>query len=356
MKIAQIISALNCGGAERQLLWLCEGLRRHGCDVVVASVKPGGPMTRAFLDRAFAVQEFGLRGAVDARVYYGIRAWLKKEAPDIVHTHLFKADVYGGLAAQSLKIPVISSKRNEDQYLRNPLAAWLARRVAGRCARVVAISEAVHAFLLREAHFKESWLEVIRIGIPLTTNTIVDRSDSTILRFGVAARLEEQKGHSLLLKALSAARPKLPPFRLSIYGEGSLENELKEQAAALQLQEQVRFCGFTLSREEIFSEVDVLLLPSLWEGAGTVLLEGMMHGIPIIASRAGGIPEYVSEDCGLLFPSGDADALAEALLKMASDSGMRKQFSEKCRERVKLFNFENTLASHLRLYKQTTEK
>src|SRR5207244_2362134 len=204
--------------------------------------------------------------------------------------------------AQKLKIPVISSKRNEDQYLRNRFAAWLARRVARRCARVVAISQGVRTFLIDVASFKDSWLEVIPIGIPLSTNRLVNSKPSDVLRLGIAARLERQKGHALLLKALSLAKRKLPAFGLSIFGQGSLEKELKQEVAALHLQDQVTFRGLASSPEEIFSEIDVFLLPSLWEGAGTVLLEAMLHGIPIIASRAGGIPEYVSEDCALLFP------------------------------------------------------
>src|SRR5262245_38106694 len=231
MKIAQIISALNYGGAERQLLWLCQGLKKRNHDVVVAVMKSSGPMKQDFEKHGITVREIGMSGSVDPLAYFKLAKWIKSEKPDIVHTHLFKADVYGTFAAHRLGIPVISSKRNEDQYLKNAWIARIARSVAKRCKRTLAISRAVQQFLMEIAAFEESWIEIVRIGVPI--DPVQNHTQQEPPRFGIVARLEKQKGHAFLFHSIAAIKEKIPSFQMLVFGAGSLEEPLKTLACSL---------------------------------------------------------------------------------------------------------------------------
>src|SRR5262249_44650345 len=137
----------------------------------------------------------------------------------------------------------------------------------------------------------ESTITVIPIGIE--HDDPLPRTPSPHFRLGIVARLVEQKGHRYLLEAVSKIKNEFPNIRLYIFGSGPLNQELKAMVRALQIENHVEFKGLRLDPSEIYSQIDVLVLPSLWEGAGNVLLEGMSFGIPIIASQTGGIPEYL---------------------------------------------------------------
>jgi len=355
MKIAQLISNLSYGGAEKQLTYLCDGLRQHGHSVTIASMRSGGELTDQFRQRFEQVREFGMRGPLDWSAYFRVRRWLKQEAPDLLHTHLFKADVYGSIAARSMKIPVISTKHNEDPYLKNPFVGWLARRAAQNCERIVAVSNAVRAHLIQIARLAETRIQVIPLGIPISdSNRVSQRSAESSVRFGIIARLVEQKGHRVLMQAFRDAKESLSHIQLSIFGGGPLEEDLRKLAQSYGLEDCVRFHGVVLDSSQLY-DVDVVVLPSLWEGAGLSLLEAMSYGIPVIASKVGGIPELVSQDCGLLVPSGDVSALSAAILKLAQQEDLRKRMSEHCRKHVRKFDFQNTLDATLRLYKEVLD-
>ncbi len=353
MKIAQVVTSLSYGGAERQLLTLCAGLKQHGFHVVVGSMKSGGELVDHFRSKEIPVRELGMHGGLDLAVFFRIRDWLQNEHPQIVHTHLFKADIYGGWAAASLGIPFVCTKHNEDQYLKNFFFRWIAGLTAKRSRRVIAVSNAVRNFLVEVAAMKRSNIDVIPLGIvPINVNR--DPHTAELIRFGVVARLSKQKGHSFLLQAWKAAIDIYPMIRLSIFGSGELEEELKELSKKLNIEDSVEFRGTVLDQEEIYKDMDVLVLPSLWEGAGLALLEAMSLKIPVITSGVGGVTEYAVAECALLVPPASVDALRDAILQMARDPGLRNRLGESGSNRARLFDFQDTLAKHVSLYEEIT--
>ena len=349
MKIAFVITTLSYGGAEQQLLLLCRGLKRNGHDIVVGYLKPGGELQKAFQIDNIPVRSFDMKSSFDFLVQSRIQDWLKEYSPDIVHTHLFKADFYAGRAALSLGIPLISTKHNLDQYLKQPLIAWLARDLAQRSRRIIAVSNAVRDYLIKVAGFRSEWIDVIRVGIEPILETSQHVPGSRI-RFGVVARLAKQKGHQLLLNSFHKAKQQHPEMELLLFGDGPLRNDLEAEVRELHLQDSVRFMGTVLDPNNIYSQFDVCVLPSLWEGAPVVLLEAMARGIPLIATSVGGVPEMLSSDCGILVPPSDQDALTQALVRMNDDHEFRSMLSKAGPLRVRNFAFEKTLEMHLRIY------
>ncbi len=349
MRIAHLITSLSCGGAEKQLLALCTKLQDEH-SVQVGVLKDGGELFNHFQEGGIQVHEFHHRDAWDITVILAIRKWLRSFRPDIIHTHLFKADVYGGFAAASLKVPQLCTKWNEDQYLKNPFVALLGRMASKHTFRIIAVSEAVRSFLVKEAGFNTGDITVIYPGIE--QNVSAKRATSQFLRFGIVARLAPQKGHTILLKAFAQALKENPGMRLLIFGSGPLEEDLRIQARDLNLCDATTFFGSVLNTDEIYSQIDVLLLPSLWEGAPIVLLESMIRGIPPIATTVGGVPEIVTSDCGILIPPNNAEALTNSILQIAGNRYRLEEFSNHCLKRVSQFSLNSTVESHIELYQK----
>lgn len=198
---------------------------------------------------------------------------------------------------------------------------------------------------------------VIPIGIPLSeTNRsrFVESSLDTV-RFGAVARMYPQKGHSILLKAFAAVSESMNGAQLLLFGSGPLESKLRRMVERLGLTERVKFCGQIANPDTIYEQIDVLVVPSLSEGAGVVLLEAMLRGIPIIASNVGGIGEIVNDQCAMLVPPGDAKALAKTMLVLTENVDLRSRMAIATQERIRRFDFENTATRHELLYQQVLE-
>lgn len=318
MRICHIITTLDPGGAENHLLSLVTGLdrRRFDCDVV--HLKGEGRLAPRFADAAVPVAHFEMEGLAKATSWPRLVGWLRERRYDVVHTHLFKADVYGGLAAERAGVPaIVSTKHNEDQYLRKRLYRWVGRRTASKARRVVCISEAVRRFFLDVAGLPGELLEVIPYGIePLPP---LPRAEGHALRaeLGIPletplvvtiGRLTRQKGQADLVRAMA----RVDPGTLLIVGHGEEERSLRACALEAGVGERVKFAGWRSDVRRILTASDVFCLPSRWEGFGLVLLEAMREERPIVATSVGAIPE-VLDGVGYVVPPGDVAGLADAL-------------------------------------------
>jgi glycosyltransferase involved in cell wall biosynthesis len=152
---------------------------------------------------------------------------------------------------------------------------------------------------------------------------------------GVVARLDSQKGHIYLLRAWVQVTAALPEARLLVVGDGPLRGELQQQTYDLGLEGSVIFAGRREDVPRIMAALDVVTLPSLWEGFGLVLLEAMAVARPIVASRVSAIPEIVVEgETGLLVPPRDVDALAAALIALLRDQQRATEMGRRGRVRL----------------------
>lgn len=318
MRICHVITTLDPGGAENHLLSLVTGLdrRRFDCDVVY--LKGEGRLAPRFADAAIPVAHFEMEGLRKAASWPRLVRWLRERSYHVVHTHLFKADVYGGLAAERAGVPsIVTTKHNEDQYLRKRLYRWIGQRAAGKTRRVVCISEAVRRFFLDVAGLPRELLEVIPYGIdPLPP---LPRTEGEALRseLGIppetplvvtVGRLTKQKGQSDLVRAMAHVNPGM----LLIVGSGEEEKALRACAREHGVGERVRFAGWRADVRRVLAACDVFCLPSRWEGFGLVLLEAMREERPIVATSVGAIPE-VLDAVGFLVPPGDVAGLANAI-------------------------------------------
>jgi glycosyltransferase involved in cell wall biosynthesis len=320
---------LAVGGAEEMVLNLMRHLPRDRFDPRVCCIGEPGPMGEEIARSGGQVVALdacpGLRHPFDV---LRIRRFLRLHQPDIVHTFLLTASVYGRFAALLARVPVIVGTEvnmYSDKRGRHILAE---RLLAGRTDYIVTSAEAVRRFYIDQLGIAEDRIGVIYNAVDFDMiRSTVSRADmrrelgidgQTIVA-GVIARLHEQKGHDVLLAAL-ASEPALAGVHLLVIGDGALRPTLESLASALGLAERVRFLGARRDLGNLLGAMDVFVLPSRWEGLPLSLVLAMGAGRPVVATSVAGIPEVVTDGVdGLLVPPGDSVALGRALARVVGN-------------------------------------
>jgi glycosyltransferase involved in cell wall biosynthesis len=180
------------------------------------------------------------------------------------------------------------------------------------------------------------------------------------ITFGFAARMEELKGPMVLMEAFAVAYQQCGNICLNIAGDGSQRQKIAARAKALDVASRYRYHGVYTHPEEcraFMESLDVFVMPSFTEGTPNCIVEAMACGKPIIASEVGGIPDMVGDDSGVLVPAGDMSALAEAMLRLAQDSELRKRMGEAAKERYeKFFSPQVVVPLMLETYRRVTRE
>jgi glycosyltransferase involved in cell wall biosynthesis len=339
VKVLHVHKLTGVGGSEGHLLALLPALRERGIDARFLGLDVAGSDAPRFyreLDRLEVPYRLVRCGPdVSPRMAVDVDAAVREEAPDLLHTHLVHADVYGTLASVAERVPLVSSRHNDDRYLLGPFR--LVDRAFGRRARrLVAISNAVRRFLVEAGH-PAGKVETIHYGLdrlPEAPSEVAPPAPGPPLALAIG-RLTAQKDHPTLLHAFAEARRKHPDALLAILGIGPLEAETKALAAELGLDGAVLFPGRVEIRDWL-ERADLFVHSSRWEGFGLVLLEAMLAGLPVAATRVSAVPEVVADgETGLLVEPGDAPALAAALDELLADRTLRARLGAAGLERAR---------------------
>jgi glycosyltransferase involved in cell wall biosynthesis len=320
-RVLHLHKITGISGSEGHLLTLLPALRGSGVDARFLGLDVAGsdaPRFYAALDAA-GVPHRSVRCTVDAspRLALDVLRAVRAERPDVVHTHLVHADVYGATAATLLRVPVVSTRHNDDRYLLGPFR-HVDRVFARPARRIIAISNAVHRFLERAGLPPEKI-----VTIPYGLDRLPDgRSAVRPDELGIArdapvalaiGRLIAQKDHATLLRAFARVHERHPDAMLVILGAGPLEAETRHLADDLGLGDAVLLPG-RLEIRDWLERADVFVHTSRWEGFGLVLLEAMLAGLPVVATRVSAVPEVVSEgETGFLLEPGDEAGIADAV-------------------------------------------
>jgi glycosyltransferase involved in cell wall biosynthesis len=353
--VFHLITTLDRGGAENALLHLCRAFAATGrWTQHVAWLKGEGELAGEFAAAGVTARRFSRRD-------------LARAAPDVVHTHLFKADVAGAEILgrrREGRAALVSTKHNEDRYLAGATlraATWrtLARRAMRRADAVVAITVGVKAFFVETLGDAAADMRVIPYGLPAPRAVGADEIAAFRARCGVpdgaalvlcVARLDEQKDQATAIRAMPRVAAQRPA-RLVLLGRGPAEPALRALAAATPGADVV-FAGFTSDPAPAYAAADVVVLPSKWEGLGLALVEAAQHGRPAVATRVGGIPEIVEDGVtGLLVAPGDATAFGDAVARLVSDDVLRARMGAAARESAaQRFSLERYADDVERLY------
>jgi len=365
MKILHVLAPAPIGGLERVVQMLAATQRAAGHDVGVAGVVGPAPVVHPF----FAPLE--LSGVEVRPVEVPDRSWLRElraltteiraASPDIVHTHGYRADVVAGAAARRLGVALVSTAHGfTGGGRRNRFYEWLQVRSYRRGREVVAVSRPLREVLARR-RVPGDRLHVIQnawradappldraaaraeLGLPAESSVI-----------GWVGRVSREKGADVALEAL----PHLDGLQLAVIGDGPLRPALERRAVDLKVASRVHWHGWVPRADRLLRAFDVVLLSSRTEGTPIIVLEGLAAGVPLVATRVGGVPDIVRDGQeALLVSSEDPAALARAVRSALDDPGAARRRVDAGRERLKNeFGIERWLARYDLVYALSMEK
>lgn len=330
--ILHVQKVSGISGSEAHLLSLLPGLRGLGYDARFVMLHEGEPGAAEFAEglraRAVPVEAIRMRGDVDPLAFSALLRFLRRARPRLVHTHLFHADLYGLTAAALAQVPTrASTKHGFNDFRARRVFAALDRYAFRLAGTHIAISRGLARYLAETERLPEERFTVVHYGIAAGPEPPPPPPEPALLCVG---RLVPIKGHAVLLDAFERARRELPELTLDLAGEGALEASLRARAPA-----GVSFLGRVSPIGPALERHAIVVVPSLGEGFGMAALEAHERGRPVIASDVGGLPEIVADgETGLVVPSGDAAALAEAIVRLARDHSLAARLGEAARRRA----------------------
>jgi len=324
VKTVHLETGRHLYGGGAQVLHLVRGLVDRGEDALLVAPEGSG-IAREAAARGLPVETLPLSGEGDLAFVGRFRTLLRRVRPALVHLHSRRgADTLGLAAARWAGIPAVLSRRVDNREPR-----WIARLKYPLYRRVIAISEEIRRVLLSEGVAPDHVVTVRSAVDPASIPHRCGGRDAFLAEMGLpgnarvagmAAQFIHRKGHHVLLDAVPAVLAAVPDARFLLFGRGPLEGELRDDIAARGLQDAVRMAGFRDDLPRLLPCLDLLVHPAFKEGLGVALLEAGAAGIPVVGSRAGGIPEVVVDGrTGLLVPPGDPSALASALVGLLGD-------------------------------------
>jgi len=321
-KILLVTNGLRPGGVEVTVKQLALLLRAAGDEVMVCALARRGAVAEELEEEGIKVICPEITSPFCFNGISRLIKLLRDFRPDIVHAHLFAAEVlsWWALCRSRIKTKFIVSKYETGYWMR-----WyhrlLEKKIRSLAETVICDSMALLPLLQARGYTAKQ----LTVALPLVEKKILDAAGCTSgargnLQFLHLARFEAVKGHRVLVAAVAQVAAELPDLNVSMVGDGEEKQGVIGFVAELRLSEKITFSGFRRDTVELLRQCSALLLPSLSETTPLVLLEAMALGTPIIASRLPGITAILDDGKeALLVEPGDAASLAAALLRLGRE-------------------------------------
>jgi glycosyltransferase involved in cell wall biosynthesis len=347
------------GGAERVISNLAATLDPSRYRAVLCLFRAGWIQERSE-SRGVRTHIIPTRGMTDWRWALRFKKILEAERVNLIHAHEFDANVQGAVVAAISGIPIVATVHGKH-YFWERLRRRLAYRWVSRRATMVAVSEDLKRFIVQKVGVHSDRIKVVYNGVEVPSSPL--RADIDACRkeldlpendrvVGVVGNLYPVKGHQYLIEAIPAVLEKCPDTSFIFAGRGQLETELRDQVNKLGLDKRVHFLGLRQDIPKILALLDIFVLPSLSEGLSMAILEAMMAGRPVIATRVGGNPEIVLDgETGFLVPPKDSQALASSLIALLENRHLTIQFGENGKRRAeRQFTLQTMVSAYQSLY------
>lgn len=341
-RVLLLTDEMEVGGTQRQIVHIARHLDRERFEPSVLFFRnPSffvGELERAGV-RVIQVEK---HGRLDLGFVWRLVQTLRRERYDVMQCFAFSGELWGAVARRLLprarRPALISSVRGVYEWY--SAVHWRIKRwVSGQSERVIANSRMGAEYACERMGLPAGAIRVSYNGVQSVQGTPGLRTELEVPADGLlvlfVGRLVVHKDVPTLLKAAAALHARLPGLRVALAGDGPLRDSLARDVEALGLQGVVHLLGQRDDVPDLIESADAIVLPSLREGLSNVILEGMMGGKPVVASRAGGNVELIEHDrSGLLFDVGDVQALAAALERLARDTALRARLGEGARQRA----------------------
>lgn len=340
IRIAFIIGGMGKGGAERVISILANHYAEMGVKVDIIMLLNN--------ERAYKLNDnvelHFIRGKFNNRIkniyvwITGINGYYKKYKPEVVISFIARINIITILALRGTDAKLIVSERNDPaQDGRSKIVDIMTRILYPKTESVV--------FQTRRAqtYFPE---RVVRnsVIIPNPINVHVSAINTNAKKIVAVGRLEKQKNHALLIRAFQKVKKLYPDYKLYIYGDGSLRNNLNALITELNLIGAVTLCGIVNNVHERISDAKMFVLPSNYEGLSNALLEAMQMGIPCISTRCAGSDDLIVDQVnGILINIGDENGLVNAMCHIINSDDFCSQIGKLAKQSSEVFKSEEVL-------------
>ena len=354
MKIMQVIPYFCFGGAEIMCENLTYALKNAGQEVFVVSLYDDRtPIARRMEEAGIWIVYLDKKPGFDLSMVPKLTRIIRQERPDVVHTHL-NILKYAALATKLAgvrkcvhTVHSLADREAEDR---------IEKCVKGFYFRQgwsvpVALTPEVQASVSEFYGLPLTRVPVIFNGIDLSRcipKTTYETGDTvTILHVG---RFDIPKNHAGLLEAFRLLRETHPQTRLRLVGDGDLRPEMEALAREKGIGSFVEFCGMQSNVHPYLHDADIFVLPSIYEGNPMTIIEAMGTGLPIVASRVGGIPDMISDGESGLLVEPEPQSICEGLSRLVEDKSLRQRLGETARRNSRRFSAEKMARDYISCY------
>ena len=391
IRVLLVLPSLHGGGAERMAVNIIKNGNNSGFEIRLALLRKSGPYLSELEGHKIAVSPLGANllnfDGPNQRQYkihkllaaillvpLNIRTMIRRERPDVVVSFLKGTSIATCFALASLR------RRNRPKWVaREGNNTWaviddeisngagrrlilaVVKRVYRRSDCVLSISDALARDLKAWIGCKTTSLRTI----PNAVNVSVIRrkskevpEDFPVGRYIISTgRLEHQKGHDLLIEAFARSSV-AHSSTLLIQGTGSCREALADMAQQLEIADRVRFIGFQKNPWALIARADLFILPSRWEGFGSVIIESMAVGAPCLVTSCKYGPGEIIEHgvSGWIVPPNDVDTLSEAITLLMNNDSLRKQISERGRLQANSYDVEKIVLAYQALFAEVVSR
>ncbi|MCI0638803.1 MAG: glycosyltransferase [Gemmataceae bacterium] len=351
LRVAHITGCLEMGGQENLLVEFARHADRDRFDLRFLSLADKGPLAAALEVEGWPVTALNTPEGLRPGLILRVARWLKENTIDVIHTHNNRPLIYAAPASRLAGVRRLIHTRHGQGVGISSRQAWLTALAARWADAFVCVSQD-SARMAQEEGVPANKVRILWNGIDTKRFSFSgpQRDGPAVL----VARLTPEKDAATLLRAVALVRQSDPGFRLEIAGLGPSIDDLEKLSELLGLGDCVRFLGIVRDVPALLGRASMLVLSSLSEGIPLTVLEAMARGLPVVATKVGGIPEAV-EDCltGILVPPRDPDALAEAMSTLRGRPTVARALGRAGRERVEQhFDIRRMVSAYEALYLQ----
>jgi glycosyltransferase involved in cell wall biosynthesis len=370
MNVLMIDSELTWRGGEGQLELLMKGLTENGVAVALAAA-PKAAITQRAAKLGVRCLPLTISGGVDLGAAWKLRSYLRKHDFDIVHTHsshahsvAFMAQRAPGLrrtVSTARRPALVVSRRVDFPVAKNSFSALKYRHGADI---FVAISNGVRDVLL-ECGVDEERVRIVQSGINLKKFADVKDNRYLLDEFGltedtpVIGNVAALAPHKSQVDFISAARKvfdEIDGVRFFIVGEGTLRQKLEARIKKVGMEKAIVLTGFRDDALELMSLFHCFVLSSYLEGLCTSIMDAHAMGVPVVATRTGGVPDLVEDGVtGLLVPPKHPDLLADAMVRMIRNPGLRETCAGAAKTKAESYDYRHMVRGTLEIYQQMLE-
>jgi glycosyltransferase involved in cell wall biosynthesis len=361
MTILHVSTPATWRGGEQQVAYLATAFQQLNMDQVILCPE-GAVLGARMMELNIPVASFKTRGSFDLMLARKISDLCKGKHFDIIHCHDSHAHSAAVVSAALFKnnTPIIVSRRVDFPVSSNPFSRWKYNHPSVKY--IICVSDTIRT-ITAPAIKDLAKLSVVHSGIDLSKYSHASEERILISELGLHSNtkmvgnlsaLADHKDYPTYLRTAAAVIKADPTIHFIIAGQGPEENRIKKMIRSLRLEANVHMLGFRSDIVEVMKSLDLFLITSRTEGLGTIVLEAFAAGVPVVATRAGGIPEMVEDTVtGLLAEPGDIESLKNATLRILQDPVLKNTFVQNALMRVQDFSYQATAEKTLAIYEKS---